>query len=192
MHKSERVILGANFIHGHDIIFNRATRQLGFVQADCSRGNIIWSRFQTLMGNNVFETTDPIKMDKELHHSERENKFHLGDNNSEKTIHFIRGHNTELDKKEFSMINFVILLVSIAIVSIVLIIVLAVLLCGKKSLKYERQENEYTPDSQPEEINNSGDNSNESGENKISFEETDNNINNLDKDQQENNEEEEK
>ena len=138
------------------------------------------------MGNNVFETTDPIKMDKELHHSERENKFHLGDNNSEKTIHFI------LDKKEFSMINFVILLVSIAIVSIVLIIVLAVLLCGKKSLKYERQENEYTPDSQPEEINNSGDNSNESGENKISFEETDNNINNLDKDQQENNEEEEK
>ena len=192
MHKSERVILGANFIHGHDIIFNRATRQLGFVQADCSRGNIIWSRFQTLMGNNVFETTDPIKMDKELHHSESENKFHLGDNNSEKTIHFIRGHNTELDKKEFSMINFVILLVSIAIVSIVLIIVLAVLLCGKKSLKYERQENEYTPDSQPEEINNSGDNSNESGENKISFEETDNNINNLDKDQQENNEEEEK
>ena len=81
---------------------------------------------------------------------------------------------------------------SIAIVSIVLIIVLAVLLCGKKSLKYERQENEYTPDSQPEEINNSGDNSNESGENRISFEETDNNINNIDKDQQENNEEEEK
>ena len=54
------------------------------------------------------------------------------------------------------------------------------------------EENEYTPDSQPEEINNSGDNSNESGENRISFEETDNNINNIDKDQQENNEEEEK
>ena len=192
MHKSERVILGANFIHGHDIIFDRAKKQLGFVEADCSRGNLIWSRFQTMMGNNVFETTDPIKMDKELHHSEKENKFHLGDNNNAKTIHFIRGHNTELDKKEFSMINFVILLVSIVIVAIVLIIVLSVLLCGKRGLKYERQENEYTPDSQPEEINNSGDNSNESGENKISFEETDNNINNLDKDQQENNEEEEK
>ena len=192
MHKSERVILGANFIHGHDIIFDRAKKQLGFVEADCSRGNLIWSRFQTMMGNNVFETTDPIKMDKELHHSEKENKFHLGDNNNAKTIHFIRGHNTELDKKEFSMINFVILLVSIFIVAIVLIIVLSVLLCGKRGLKYERQENEYTPDSQPEEINNSGDNSNESGENKISFEETDNNINNIDKDQQENNEEEEK
>ena len=192
MHKSERVILGANFIHGHDIIFDRAKKQLGFVEADCSRGNLIWSRFQTMMGNNVFETTDPIKMDKELHHSEKENKFHLGDNNNAKTIHFIRGHNTELDKKEFSMINFVILLVSIVIVAIVLIIVLSVLLCGKRGLKYERQENEYTPDSQPEEVNNSGDNSNESGENRISFEETDNNINNIDKDQQENNEEEEK
>ena len=97
-----------------------------------------------------------------------------------------------IDKKEFSMINFVILLVSIFIVAIVLIIVLSVLLCGKRGLKYERQENEYTPDSQPEEVNNSGDNSNESGENRISFEETDNNINNIDKDQQENNEEEEK
>ena len=183
-HKSERIILGANFIHGHDIIFNRATKQLGFVEADCSRGNIIWSRFQTMMGNNVFETTDPIRMDKELHHSESENKFHLGDNNNEETISFIQGHNTELDKKEFSMINFIILLVSIAIVAIVLIIVLSVLLCGRKNLKYEKQENEYTPDDQPEEINNT-ENSNESGENKISFEES--NINNLDKEEQENN-----
>ena len=42
-------------------------------------------------------------------------------------------------------LNFVILLVSIIIVSIVLIIVLVALLCGRKSLKYEKQENEYTP-----------------------------------------------
>ena len=61
MHKSERVILGANFIHGHDIIFDRAKNQLGFVEADYSRGNIIWSRFQTMMGNNVFERTDQLR-----------------------------------------------------------------------------------------------------------------------------------
>ena len=188
-HKSERVILGANFLHGHDIIFNREKKLLGFVEADCSRGNIIWSRFQTMMGNNVFETTDPILMDKELHHSESENKFHLGDNNNDQTVSFIQGHNTELDKKEFSMINFIILLVSIIIVAIVLIIVLAVLLCGRKNLKYEKQENEYTPDDQPEEINNT-ENNNESGENKISFEE---NINNADeKEKEENNVEEDK
>lgn len=190
MHKSERVILGANFIHGHDIIFNRQEKKLGFVPADCSRGNIIWSRFQTMMGNNIFETTDPIKMDKELHHSEAENKFHLGDNNNDETVSFIQGHNTELDKKEFSMINFVILLVSIIIVAIVILIVLVVLLCGRKNLKYEKQENEYTPDDQPEEVNNSD--SNENGENKLSFEENNNNIENLNKEDQENNVEEDK
>ena len=182
-HKSERIILGSNFIHGHDIIFNREKKQLGFVPADCSRGNIIWSRFQTMMGNTVFETTDPIKMDKELHHSESENRFYLGDNNNATTVSFIRGHNTELDKKEFSMINFVILLVSIIIVSIVLIIVLVALLCGRKSLKYEKQENEYTPDEQPEEVNNNdiSNENNDSNENKISFDE--NNINNNEKEE---------
>ena len=187
MHKSERIILGANFIHGHDIIFNLAEKTLGFVEADCSRGNIIWSRFQTMMGNNVFETTDPIKMDKELHHSESENKFHLGDNNNEETISFIQGHNTELDKKEFSMINFVILLVSIIIVALVIIIVLAVLLCGKKNLKYEKQENEYTPENQPEEINNNSDGNIENVENKISFEENNNNYDNINKEQKDEN-----
>jgi hypothetical protein len=191
MHKSERIILGSNFIHGHDIIFNRAEKTLGFVESDCSRGNIIWNRFQTMMGNNVFETTDPIRMDKELHHSESENKFHLGDNNNAETITFIQGHNTELDRKEFSMINFVILLVSIIIVAIVIIIVLVVLLCGKKNLKYEKQENEYTPDDQPEEVaNNSGDN--ESGENKISFEENNNNIENLNKEEKDDDDEDKK
>ena len=136
-----------------------------------------------MMGNTVFETTDPIKMDKELHHSESENRFYLGDNNNATTVSFIRGHNTELDKKEFSMINFVILLVSIIIVSIVLIIVLVALLCGRKSLKYEKQENEYTPDEQPEEVNNNdiSNENNDSNENKISFDE--NNINNNEKEE---------
>ena len=190
MHKSERVILGANFIHGHDVIFNRGQKKLGFVEADCSRGNVIWSRFQTMMGNNIFETTDPIRMDKELHHSESENKFHLGDNNREDMVSFIQGHNTELDKKEFSAINFIILLVSIIIVAIVLIIVLSVLLCGKKNLKYETQENEYNTEEVPEEINNSDPN-NDSNDNKISFEENldkndnENNIDNLNKEKKE-------
>ena len=141
-----------------------------------------------MMGNSAFETTDPIKMDKELHHSESENKFHLGDNNREDMVSFIQGHNTELDKSEFSTVNFIILLVSIIIVVIVLVIVLSVLLCGKKNLKYQSQEDEYTPEEAPEDVNNSDPN-NDSNDNKISFEENidknESNINNLNKEKKE-------
>ena len=173
-HSSERVILGANFIHGYDIIFDRANQKLGFVPSDCSRGNLIWSRWQGILGNNAptFETTDPILMDKELHHSESENKFHLGDNNRDDMIDFIQGHNTELERKELSSFNYLILIISIIIVCVVVAIVLSVLLCGKKNLAYEQQENEYTAEETPNEINISDDNNPdpEANSNKISFE----------------------
>ena len=173
-HSSERVILGANFIHGYDIIFDRANQKLGFVPSDCSRGNLIWSRWQGILGNNAptFETTDPILMDKELHHSESENKFHLGDNNRDDMIDFIQGHNTELERKELSSFNYLILIISIIIVCVVVAIVLSVLLCGKKNLAYEQQENEYTAEETPNEINTSDDNNPdpEANSNKISFE----------------------
>ncbi len=170
--KSERVILGTNFIHGHDIIFDRKKQRIGFVEADCSRGNLIWSKFQMLRGINVFVTTDPILMDKELHHSEEENKFHLADNNQVENISFIKGHNTELDFKEFSMINFIILLVSIIIVVLIVIIVMLVLLCGGKKLKYEKQGNDIDIYN----VNTSDINEN-NFENKITFEENNNNDN---------------
>ena len=56
-------------------------------------------------------------------------------------------------------------------------------MCGRKSLKYEKQENEYTPDEQPEEVNNNdiSNENNDSNENKISFDE--NNINNNEKEE---------
>ena len=172
-HSSERVILGANFIHGHDIIFDRAGKRLGFVPADCSRGNLIWNRWQGILGNRnpQFETTDPILMDKELHHNETEQKFHLGDNNRDEMIEFIQGHNTELDRKEFSTINYIILITSICIVVVVVIIVLSVLLCGIKKLTYEQQENEYTSEETPNEINMSDENNEDNNDNKVSFEE---------------------
>ena len=176
-HSSEKVVLGANFIHGYDIIFDRKDQRLGFVKSDCSRGNLIWNRWQNLMGNKnpTFETTDPILMDKELHHDEGENKFHLGDNNRPDMIDFIQGHNTELDKREFSTINFIILITSIVIVAVVLIIVLSVLLCGRKKLTYEeqQQENEYNAEDQHNEVNTSDDNNpDNTNSNKISFEDS--------------------
>ena len=173
-HSSENIILGANFIHGYDIIFDITGQRLGFVPADCSRENLIWNRWQGILGNAFpkFETTDPILMDKELHHSEEENKFHLGDNNRDEMVDFIQGHNTELDRKGISTINYIILITSICIVVVIIIIVLFVLLCSNKRLTYELKENVYTTDDTPNEINMSDDNpESNSNPDKISNEE---------------------
>ena len=167
-HKSSRIILGANFIHGHDIIFDRQGKRLGFVPADCSRGNLILNKWADIFRHKYpnFETTDPILMDKEIHHTEQDNKFHLGDNNRDEMVDFIKGHNTELDRKEFTTVNYIILISSVIIVCVIMIIVIGVLLCGRKKLTYEQKENEYTTDEMPNEIGDNEDNSN-----KISFEE---------------------
>lgn len=180
-HSSDKIILGSNFIHGHDIIFDRNNKRLGFVPSDCSRGNLIWYRWQGILGNKSpqFETTDPVLMDKELHHGETENKFHLGDNNKNDMIDFIQGHNTELEGKEFKTVNFIILLISIIIVAIVVLVVLSVLLCGRKKLTYEQQQEEENneEDNQQQqneirEVNTSDNNITEVEPNKITFEET--------------------
>ena len=137
------------------------------------------------MGNkNIqFEITDPVKMDKEIHHGEIENNFNLGDTHRDDMVEFIQGHNTELDRKEVSTINYIILISSIIIVGIVVFVVLSVLLCSKKKLTYEQQENEYTAEETPNEINTVDDNNpqpgpeeeaeveGEANDNKISFEE---------------------
>ena len=179
-HSSEKAILGANFIHGHDVIFDRAAKRLGFVPSDCSRNNLILNRFGSILGQGItkFETTDPILMDKELHHGEIENKFNFGDNNRKDMVDFIEGHNTELDKKGFNTINYIILISSLIIIVIVVIIIVLVLFYGRKKLTYEehQQENEYNSEEQPNEINTSDDNNidNSNNSNKISFE--DNNV----------------
>ena len=163
-HSSTKIILGANFIHNHDIIFDRAKQKLGFVPSDCSRGDLIMNKW---FNNNKTETENTIEIDKnisktinktvnkiihiinkdkEIHHSESENKFHFGDNNKDDMIDFIQGHNTELDRKEFSSVNLIILITSILLVTIIILIVVSVLLCGKKKLIYEVKENEYVED----------------------------------------------
>jgi hypothetical protein len=181
LHSSDKIILGSNFIHGHDIIFDRNNKRLGFVPSDCSRGNLIWNRWKGILGNRVpqFETTDPVLMDKELHHGETEHKFHLGDNNNNDMIDFVQGHNTELDGKEFRTLNFIILLISIIIIAIVLVVVLSVLLCGRKKLTYEQQQGEENneednqqPQNEIREVNTSDNNITETEPNKITFEET--------------------
>lgn len=151
-HSSGRVILGANFIHGHDIIFERNQKRLGFVPADCSRGNLIWKRRKGLLKKKftLFETIDPILIDKELHHGEDENKFTLGDIKND-TVDFIQGHNTELERKEINTINYVVLIISIIIVIIVVVVVFFVLLCYSKNIT-RQHENEYIVEEQNNQI----------------------------------------
>ena len=167
-HKSQNIILGTNFIHGHDIIFDRAKKLLGFVPADCSRGNMLWKRFSRFMKHNFprFEN-DPILIDKEVHKNEKEGKFNLGDNTTEDMLEFIQGHNTELDfSSDFQLVNIIILISSVVIVVVVVIIVASALMCNKRSgLRYENT-NEYVIDSFEETDNGNSD------ENKITFEES--------------------
>ena len=139
-HKSQNIILGTNFIHGHDIIFDRANKKLGFVPADCSRGNFLWRRMKGIFGNRlpIFDN-DPLVIDKKIHENEKEGKFNLGDNTTNDMLEFIKGHNTELDfSSDFKVVNFIILLSSIMIVLVVLIVVISALMCNKRGyLRYD-------------------------------------------------------
>ena len=177
-HKSQNIILGTNFIHGHDIIFDRSKRRLGFVPADCSRGNMIWRRFNGIFRHSFpkFEN-DPILVDQEVHKNEKEGKFNLGDNTAKDKLDFIQGHNTELDfSSDFKTVNFIILMSSLVIVFVVMIVVIWALLCNKRTyLRYDEDHtNEYVTDNFNEnDDGNIRENNNEIGindENKISFE----------------------
>ena len=178
-HKYNNIILGANFIHGHDIIFDRGYKRLGFVEADCSRGNKIWRRIYK--NESVEFWSDPSLIDLEIH---KNNVFNLGDNTNKDMVDFVEGHNTELDvNEEFKAFNFVIFLTSMIIVGIIVSIILFILFFNKKgNLRYEqREEVEYNVEQQNE-SNNSGENDNDEGENpdgdnKISFEENNSNAN---------------
>ena len=140
-HKSNKIILGTNFIHGYDIIFDRANQKLGYVNADCSRGNLLMKSHLGIFkkfNSPIFET-NPALVDKEIHKSEKEGKFDLGDDTKNDLVDFIQGHNTELDfGGDFKFVNFIILLISIIIVSVVLIFIIYSLMFNKRGyLKYE-------------------------------------------------------
>jgi hypothetical protein len=164
-HKSQNIVLGTNFIHGHDVIFDRENQRLGFVPADCSRGNMLFNRIKGSLKFHlpIFET-NPALVDKEIHKNEKEGKFNLGDDTNNKAIDFIQGHNTELDfSSDFKMVNFIILLSSIVIVVVVIVVVVSNLICNKREyLKYDRT-HEYA-----EEIDDN-DNGEVNGDNKITF-----------------------
>ena len=129
-YNSNDIILGTNFFHGYDIIFDRKGKKIGFVKADCSRGNHLWRRsnFNKFYSGNEIEDKDNIR-----------NHGMLKFNRSENGIDFIRGTNSELNfGKQFKLINYILLSGSIIILIIVAVSVISLLVCNKKvGLKYE-------------------------------------------------------
>ena len=132
-HNSPIIILGTNFFHGYEIIFDRKEKKLGFVRADCSRGNHLWRRSNS---NRFFNENDEEEKER-FRDSLR--RFHFRFNRTEDGIDFIRGANTELNfSSKFSFVNYILLFVSITILLIVAISVIFLLIRNKKTgLRYE-------------------------------------------------------
>jgi len=129
--EKEYIIFGSNFMHGKDIIFDKANQILGFVNAHCSeKSNIIKN---VLIDKKPKTKSDAEKIDKEIHKNEKKGKISVGDNDNKDDVEFVQGHNTELDdNKDFNLFNFIILLSSILIIIIVILTVVIVLMCKKK------------------------------------------------------------
>ena len=132
-HNSQEIILGTYFFHGYDIIFDRGEKQLGFVKADCSRGNHLWRRsnFNRFYDRNNIEERETVRK-----------YYGFRYNRSEDAIDFIRGTNNELNfGRKFKFVNYILLSGSIIILVIVAISVISLLIRNKKAgLRY------YEPD----------------------------------------------
>ena len=160
-HNQETIILGQNFIHGHDVIFNLEKSILGFVPADCSRGtnnkievkkdeNIIPEikkdkseplqvQNQTnndINNNNKVENANAIN-NKNIDNKDNNNKDNI-DNKGE--VQFIEGKNKELEILSGpKLINFIILLIFGLIIVIALLILIIILICKNK--EYQKYQN---------------------------------------------------
>jgi hypothetical protein len=78
-----------------------------------------------------------------MHESEKEGKFHFGDNITKDMLDFIQGHNTELDfSGDFQVVNFILVLSSILIIIVVLIIVISALMYRKRVYSYYNYSND--------------------------------------------------
>ena len=154
-HNQDSIILGQNFIHGHDVIFNLEENILGIVPADCSRGKKIKieeGKTETITPVTKKEKSEPIPVKRKVNNDINNNKKEENDNNNQsrldnlnnkdkkEEIQFIKGKNKELEiASESNLINFIIILIFCTIVVIALLIVIIVLICKNKEYqKYQK------------------------------------------------------
>ena len=135
-HRYNHTILGVNFMHENDIIFDKEQKLLGIVPADCSRKNIMWNKMEGVLQNPP-EVKDPALAEKEIHKNENDDNFNYGDNGNKEEVRFIKGKNRELDSIDFNLVNFLILLISILVIVVLLFVAIISLLLNKKGyIKY--------------------------------------------------------
>ena len=128
-HRYNHTILGVNFMHENDIIFDKEQKLLGIVPTDCSRKNIMWNKMKGVLPNTP-EVKDPALVNKDIHKNEKD--FNYGDNDNKEEVRFIKGKNRELDSIDFNLVNFLILLISILIIVVLLFVAIVSLLLNKK------------------------------------------------------------
>ena len=99
--KSNRITFGNTFMHGHDIIFDRGNKRIGFAVADCNRGISINDNINNRISNNgihVYEKTyieerynkdsknkieDNKDIEKKEEKNEEENNFKIDEKNKD-------------------------------------------------------------------------------------------------------------
>ena len=148
-HHQDTIILGQNFIHGHDIIFNLEKNSLGFVPADCSRGNkniIEEKKIENITPETKEDKSEPSSVKRQTNNDinndvKKDNNENNEDNKDKKEeVQFITGKNKELDIVSGpKLINFIILLIFGIIIVIALLIVIIILICKNK--EYQKYRN---------------------------------------------------
>ena len=160
VHNQEVIILGQNFIHGHDVIFNLEKNILGYVPADCSRGTnnkIEVKKVENIIPEIKKDKSEPLQVQKQTNNDINNNKkvenaniinnnIDNKDNNNKDNIdnkgevQFIEGKNKELEILSGpKLINFIILLIFGLIIVIALLIVIIILICKNK--EYQKYQN---------------------------------------------------
>jgi len=124
-YSGDSIIFGNNFMHGHDVIFDRTSQKLGFVPADCSNMASVDKKVILQQNTNANANTKTNVKNKE----NKDNKDNKDD------VEFIQGHSTELkETHDFKMVNVIILLSSLIIIIIVIVIIVSSMMMNMKDV----------------------------------------------------------
>ena len=133
-YRNRYILLGANFMHGYDMIFDKEKSLLGIVPSDCSRRNIMWNQMKGVKPTAASSSALAPPQKKKI----------LEDNVNNDEIEFIKGNNKELERiSDFKIFNFIILLICILFVVIFLLIVIICLII-KKNYNYPKLKNIFS------------------------------------------------
>ena len=86
-----KIILGTNFMHGYDIIFDRTNFKIGFCEASCGR--------KTIYKNNSVTIEEEMK--KYENEIKNNNKIIKNNDNIEDDINYYNDYHSDDDRKEF-------------------------------------------------------------------------------------------